>query len=63
MGKSSIRDYVVYFIVAMMLVLLMASFVIGNIYSRADNAKLTQQGTRAIYEITIGEKPVSSLGE
>jgi hypothetical protein len=63
MGKSSVRDYVVYFIVAMMLVLLMASFVISNIYSRADNAKLTQQGTRDIYEITIGEKPVSSLGE
>ena len=49
------RDYVVYFIVAFVLIFLTSSFVIEDIYNDADHLSVNPSGVQAIYESSIGK--------
>lgn len=51
------RDYVVYFIVAFVLIFLTSSFVIEDVYNNADKLSINPAGVQAIYESTIGKTP------
>jgi hypothetical protein len=53
------RDYVVYFIVAFVLIFLTSSFVIEDIYNSAESLSITPQGVQAVYESSIGERQFS----
>lgn len=48
------RDYVVFFIVAFVLIFLTSSFVIENIYTVADQLDVSPVGIQAVYLSAIG---------
>ena len=52
--KHQKRDYVVFFIVAFVLIFLTSSFVIENIYTVADQLDVSPVGVQAIYLSAIG---------
>ena len=58
----TLRDYVIYFVIAFIMIMLTASFVIENIYNQSDNVSVTPDGTKAIYETCIGQSVLGSNG-
>ena len=60
-GEHKVRDLIVYFIVAFALILLMSSFIIGDLYNNANKIELTKDGIQQVYQINIGANPTSSL--
>ncbi len=49
------KDYVVYFIVAFVLIFLTSSFVIEDIYSSSENIVVNPEGVKAVYQSSIGD--------
>jgi len=59
-GGYAPRDYIIYLVITLVMVLLTASFVIENIYSRADSVAVSADGVKAIYGTCIGQQSFGS---
>ena len=57
------RDYVVFFIVAFVLIFLTSSFVIENVYDSADNLAVSPEGVTDIYLAATGSDVFGKAAE
>jgi hypothetical protein len=62
-GEHKVRDLIVYFIVAFALILLMSSFVLGDVYKSASQIELTPSGIQHVYQVNIGDRTLSNLNQ
>lgn len=57
------RDYFVYILVSSVMVFLTASFVVEDVYNRADRVQLTPDSIKHIYSVNVRRNEAESLKE
>jgi len=58
-----LRDYLVYILVSSVMVFLTASFVVEDVYNRADRVQMTPDSIKHIYSVNVRHSEAESLKE
>ncbi len=57
------KDYIVYLLVSSAMIFLTASFVVEDVYNRADRVQMTSESIKGVYSVNVGHSEAESLKE